>query len=143
MEEKKNTLSLISMILAIVSALVFLFYPDQDTLAIELIIIGIVCIVSLVLGIIAKKQIAKTDGMKGKSMATTGIVISIILIILCGISGYGLAILNNQDLRDQYVCPMTTDCVDNEDKTSTCSYFSTEVVCTTDKLDEANYEKTK
>jgi len=143
MEEKKNTLSLISMILAIVCAVVFLLYPDQNTLAIELIIIGVLSIVSLVLGIIAKKQIAKTDGMKGRSMATTGIVISIILMVLCGISGYGLAILNNQDLRNQYVCPMTTDCVDNEDNTSTCIYFNTEVICTTDKLDEANYEKSK
>lgn len=131
MEEKRtNNLAITAVVLLVVN-IVLLFCPEINGVPTTYIIVGmlVISIVQIVLSSIAKKQIAKDESQKGMGMAKTALVLGIFAAVFLSISLFGLYILNNDTMRNDYICPQATECVDNGDGTSTCKFSGDTIIC--------------
>ena len=139
MEEKNNRNAIISFVIAIV-ALLCMFYPDQKTVSVAFAAMVFLGLTSTILGFMAKREIAKTP-QKGKGYATAGVVIGIIMIVF-GIFGFlGLELLKNEDLVNQNICPLLTECVEKDETHYTCDYYGTPITCKKEVIDKNKKEE--
>ena len=130
MEQKTNSLAIAAIVIAVVNV-VLLFMPEIDGVPTTYIIVGmlVLAIVQIVVASVAKKQIAKDNTQKGMGLAKTGLTLGILAAVFLSISLLGLYILNNDEMRNTYICPQATDCVDNGDGTSTCKFSGNDIIC--------------
>lgn len=138
MEEKKtNNLAIVALVLMIIN--IALMWVPSDFINPMYVIIGmvVIAIVQAVVARVAKKQIANNDKEKGMGMAKTCLILGILGAVFFSISLMGLYILDNDEMRNAYICPQATNCVDNNDGTSTCKYSTYDIICN-NKTEENN-----
>lgn len=139
-KSKTNLFAILSLVAIIIDALVFIIWPDGDTVKLGLAICVIFAIVAFVLGIISRKQIKKSNE-KGKGMALTSLILGIIMFIWTGYTLIIMYAIEDIEFNDQIMCSQVTDCVDNGDGTSTCSFAGVyEIPCSTDVLTEEQFK---
>lgn len=119
----KRTFGILSLVLAIVSILTLMFTTGTIERATLFVGIGLVlAVVSIVFGFIGKSE--------AKGLSIAGIIIGIISFILVGLSLIGLIGMKN-----------ATDCVDNGNGTSTCTYMGTEIEVPNSYIKEDQWKK--
>lgn len=105
----KKFFGVASLVISLLSLIPVVISPDSLTGAEIFVVIGIIlAIVGVVFGFIGKSL--------SKGLSISGIVIGFISCILLCFTLIGLTAIKN-----------ATDCVDNGNKTSTCSYLGTEI----------------
>lgn len=129
MEKKTNTLAIVALVLLIVN--VALLWVPSDLIEPTYVIVGMVvlAIIQTIIAGIAKKQIRANENEKGMGMAKTCFVLGILAAVFFSISLFGLYIINNDEMRNNYICPQATNCVDNGDGTSTCKFSGDDIIC--------------
>lgn len=129
MEQKTNRLTIVALVLLIVNVL--LLWVPNDLVEPTYVIIGMVvlAIVQTIVAGIAKKQIRANGNEKGMGMAKTCFVLGILSAVFFSISLFGLYILANDEMRNNFICPQATNCVDNGDGTSTCKFSGNDIIC--------------
>ena len=138
---KMNLMAKLSMISCVISVLIFLFWPSVETIKLGIILCGVFALASMILGIIALKQIKKSKE-KGKGISIAMIVVGVILVILEGMSLMTFVAMEDPSFNDAIYCPEVKDCVKNEDGTSTCNYMDMyDIPCTTEHLKEEQFKK--
>jgi len=139
--KKNNMLATTSLILSIISFIIFLVWPNSNAI-IGLSLVIILGLTSIITGFIGKKQI-KINNEKGDKLALTGIILGFIASIVSLLAVIGFAFMENPELSES-ICMMeqyTNNCVDNQDGTSTCTYAETaEVICSTKILKENQFK---
>lgn len=141
MENKKNLMSIVSLVAVIVALIILVVWPDGDTATIGLGITILVSIVAIVCGFIGKSQIKKTKE-KGKGLALTAIILGFIACILAAYTMFILSAIKDVNFNDTTICPKASDCVDNGDGTSTCSFQGVyDVPCSTKNLTSEQFKK--
>ena len=134
-----NKLAVASLVLAVLAALIMFFWPDDNIIGYAL--IAVCAIAAIVCGAVGKSQIKKSKE-EGKGMATAGIIMGIVLVILIVMSYIGLQAIKDVSFNDQVYCKQVSSCVDNGDGTSTCLFMDElEMPCTTEYLTEAQFKK--
>lgn len=143
MEQKTNKLAIISLVIMIVN-IAFLFFPETEKVPTNYIIVGmlVLAIIQIVVSSMAKKEISKDETQKGMGMAKTAFVFGLFAAVFLSVSLLGLYMLNNDEMRNTYICPQATDCVDNEDGTSTCKFSNEEIICN-NKTEESTDQETQ
>lgn len=138
--KKVNLFAKLSLSAIIIDALIFLFWPDVNTIKVSLTLCVILSIIAFVLGIIAKVQIKKSNE-KGKGIALTTLILGIIMFIWTGYTLVIMYAIEDIKFNDQTLCSQVTDCINNGDGTSTCNFADVyEIPCSTDKLTEAQFK---
>lgn len=141
--QKNNVSSMLSLVIALISLIAVIFFPEN------LVIVGasiciIIAVISIVLGFVGRKQI-KSSNEKGKGLALAGIIIGFVTVIWSGLGIFGFLAMQDINFNDSSLCPMDNyvkDCVDNGDGTSTCKYMEQlEIPCSTDKLKDSQFKK--
>ncbi len=129
MEKKTNTLAIVALVLLIVN--VALLWVPSDLIEPTYVIVGMVvlAIIQTIIAGVAKKQIRANENEKGMGMAKTCFVLGILAAVFFSISLFGLYIINNDEMRNNYICPQATNCVDNGDGTSTCKFSGDDIIC--------------
>ena len=129
MEKKTNTLAIVALVLLIVN--VALLWVPSDLIEPTYVIVGMVvlAIIQTIVAGVAKKQIRANENEKGMGMAKTCFVLGILAAVFFSISLFGLYIINNDEMRNNYICPQATNCVDNGDGTSTCKFSGDDIIC--------------
>ena len=136
----KNNKTKIGFIIAIISILVFMFYPDQNTVLFGASISCLLGIVASVFGFLAKKELKEQKETK-TGYATASIVIGIIIAVLSLIGIAGTIMLNDEELVNKQICPLATDCVIKDENTYTCNYYGTPIECRKESITENNMKK--
>lgn len=140
-EKDMNLMAKITLVALILFGSIFLFWPDQKTVNIALVICAVFSLTAAICGIIAKIQIKKSDE-KGKGIALTGIIVGIIGFI---ISTYTLCVLEaikDVKFNDPILCPTVQNCIKKENGISICEFEEElKIPCTTDKLTEGQFKK--
>lgn len=111
----------------------------------NLLVFGIVAFItffaSIILGIMALKEIKKKV-LSGKSFAVMGIVLPFVIFILANIA---FMVLHGDeaisDISTIIKCAEATECVDNGDGSSTCQYEGKDFKCETEILEESQYKE--
>ena len=96
-------------------------------------------IVSVVLVVSGNKKL-KENQERGKKLVTATMIINILAAFLATFSIAGAIILTTPKYTDETICPELTECVENEDETSTCDFMGVEVFCTTELLTEEQFK---
>lgn len=141
MEKKTNKLAIVAIVIVVVNALL-LFFPETDKVPATYIIVGmlVLAIVQIVLSSKAKKEIANNENQSGMGLAKTALVLGILSAVILSVSLLGLYMLNNDEIRNTYICPQAKDCVDNGDGTSTCVFSNDKIICN-NKTEEENTQE--
>lgn len=142
-KEKMNLMAKLSIIAGVIAILVALFWPCPNITAekVAITLSTIFALASIVLGIIALKQIKKSKE-KGKGVSIAFIIIGIILVLFSGVALLGLIAMQDPSFNDGIYCTEVKDCVKNEDGTSTCNYMDMyDIPCTTEYLKEEQFKK--
>jgi len=123
MVDKNKKFAIASLVMSIISLIPVIISPDSLSGAQIFVIIGIFCaIIAIVLGFLGKSA--------SKGLAISGIVIGVLsCIVLC------LAMIGFFGIKS------ATDCVDNGDETSTCSYLGEELIVPNSMLSEEQFKK--
>ena len=138
---KMNLMVKLSIVAGVISLLIFLFWPSVETVKVGFALCGVFALSSMVLGIVALKQIKKSKE-KGKGISIACIIVGIILIVLEGLSLIGFIAMEDPSFNDTLYCTEVKDCVKNEDGTSTCNYMDMhDIPCTTEYLKEEQFKK--
>ena len=142
MKNKKNLMSIISLITVIIALILFVFWPDNsDTAILGLSIIILISVGAVVCGFIGKSQIKKTNE-KGKGLALTAIILGFIIIIWSAYSIFIYNAIKDINFNDSTICPKVSDCVDNGDGTSACTFQKvSDVPCSTENLTSEQFKK--
>lgn len=141
MGNKKNLMSIVSLVAVIVALIIIVVWPDGDTVIIGLGITILLSIVAIACGFIGKSQIKKTKE-KGKGLALTAIILGFIVCIFTAYTMFFLSAIKDINFNDPIICPMVSDCVDNGDGTSTCSFVGAyDVPCSTKNLTSEQFKK--
>ena len=135
--------SLVYLLIKIVD-IIFGKYTENISTFIIIIINIIVIIIffgSIILGAIALKEIKK-KALSGKSLAICGIVLPIVFFILVMIIGI---VVNIDDAKagfnEGFYCPSASECVNNNDGTSTCiKEDGEEIICHNELLNSGQYK---
>lgn len=141
METKKvNLFAKLSLFALIIDILIFLFWPDINTIKVSLTLCVILSIITFVLGIFAKIQIKKHHE-KGKGIALTTLIIGIIMFIWTSYTLVIMYAIEDIEFNDQALCSEVADCINNGDGTSTCNFADVyEIPCSTDNLTEEQFK---
>lgn len=138
---KMNLITKLSIVFGVISILIFLFWPSVEMIKLGIVLCGVFALASMVLGIIALKQIKKSKE-SGKGISIACIIVGIILILLEGLSLMGLMAMEDASFNDTLYCTEVKDCVKNDDGTSTCNYMDVyDIPCTTEYLKEDQFKK--
>lgn len=138
---KMNLMTKLSIVVGVISILIFLFWPSVEMLKVGIALCGIFALASMVLGIVALKQIKRTKE-KGKGISIACIIVGAVLVLLEGLSLVGTIAMEDPSLNDTLYCTEVKDCVKNEDGTSTCNYMDIyDIPCTTEYLKEEQFKK--
>ena len=134
----KNRLSIIALVFAIVSFLVCLLWPDYETIKIVTKLTLVLAISAFIIAIIGKRQIKKKQET-GKIFAILGIILGLLTIFLASFRLFVLNKIKDTSFNDTYICSnknLVTNCKDNQDGTSICTYRNTDldIVCTTKNI---------
>jgi len=140
MKQNQNKMAIFSFVALIICIVISLFWPSVELFNLGLGLSVLSGLAASILGFIAKKQIKKS-GEKGKGLALTSIILGIILSISMAYSLIVMIAIQDITISDQIVCPEVTNCKDNGDGTSTCEFEGLEVPCSTDKLNENQFEQ--
>lgn len=138
---KMNLMAKLSIVAGVIALLVFLFWPNVEALKTGIVLGAAFALASVVLGIVALKQIKKSKE-KGKGISIAMIISGIILVMLEGLALLGIEAMEDASFNDAVYCPEAKNCVKNEDGTSTCNYMDLyEIPCTTEYLKEEQFKK--
>ena len=135
-----NKLAVASLVLAVLAALVMVFWPD-DTANTGCLLMVVCGIAAVVCAIVSYSQIKKSKE-EGKGMATAGLIIGIIMALLGLMVVFMFEAIKDVSFNDQVYCKQVTNCVDNGNGTSTCLFMDQlEMPCTTEYLTETQFKK--
>ena len=134
----KNKIGIASFVLAILSIIMLLIPSEATWLGA---VYFIVVLAGLVMSIVALVQIKKKN-QSGKVYAVLGLVGTILSFVIMFVVGVvQVANMSEEEFNDMIYCPYATDCVDNDDGTSSCVYVDDSTVkCTTDLLKEDQFQ---
>jgi len=140
MKQNQNKMAIFSFVALIICIVISLFWPSVELINLGLGLSVLFGLIAVILGFVAKKQIKKS-GEKGKGLALTSIILGIIISIYTIYTLIILIAIQDITFSDQIVCPDVTNCKDNGDGTSTCEFEGLEIPCSTDKLNENQFEQ--
>jgi hypothetical protein len=106
-----NLMAKLSIITGVISLLIFLLWPSVETVKVGIALCGVFALASMVLGIIALKQIKKSKE-KGKGLYIACIIVGVILILLEGLSLIGFIAMEDPSFNDTLYCTEVKDCID-------------------------------
>ena len=133
-----NKLAISALVCSILSGIIG-FIPSEAAF-LGLLYLGLL-IATIVLSIMSFSQIKKKN-QKGKIfavLALVGLFLAFVLSLVIGIIQIGN--MTETERNDMLFCTYVTDCVDNNDGTSTCVYVDeTEKTCTTDLLKKDQFK---
>ena len=129
---KKLTIAIILLVVAVL----LIFICPTVSLMIPLSIISVLlCIASLVLNHLAKKE---SDEKKG--LSTLCNIFGILVLIFCVMELLGTILMTNPDMNEP-ICQrddMVTDCVDKGNGISSCKFMENDdIPCKTDSLEDS------
>ena len=134
-----------SLVYLLIQIVELIFAKDTENISTFITIIDIIGIIiffgSIILGAIALKEIKK-KALSGKSLAVCGIVLPIVFFILAMI----IRIVVNGDVfkegfNEGFYCPSASECVNNNDGTSTCiKEDGEEIKCHNELLNSGQYK---
>lgn len=129
---EKNNLGIISLVLAIVYAIIAVIPSNSNVLGFVLVIFQLV---SFAFAVVALVQI-KNKKQNGKIFPILTIVIIVLVNIISTI--YSIVVVGDmiKNNPDGFECLYASECVDNGDGTSTCisELDESEITCSTDHL---------
>ena len=129
-----NKKLIIVTVLVLVAVLLVLFCPSIGLMIPFSIISILLCIGSLVLNQIVRKDLGEKKGF-----STLLNIFSILVLLFCLVELLGSILMTNPDMNEP-ICQredMVSDCVDNEKGVSTCKYMkSVDIPCNNDVLED-------
>jgi hypothetical protein len=135
----KNKKALASMVIGIITTILILMAPTNNT---YIIIVGIMGIIPIVLSIIAKKEM---NLKKIKGEAKAGFILGIVTLSFAIIYILAMKMISDVEIASMAYCPnknQVSSCKYNDDgETSTCLFMDQLVLkCKNDVLTEEQYE---
>lgn len=129
-----NKKLIIVTVLVLVAVLLVLFCPSIGLMIPFSIISILLCIGSLVLNQIVRKDLGEKKGF-----STLLNIFSILVLLFCLVELLGSILMTNPDMNEP-ICQredMVSDCVDNGKGVSTCKYMkSVDIPCNNDVLED-------
>ena len=137
----KNKKALASMIIGIITAVLILLAPVNNT---YIIVVGLIGIIPIILSTIAKNEIKSGEG-KGKGEAHAGLILGIATISFAIIYILAMKMISDVEIASMAYCPnknQVSSCKYNDDgETSTCLFMEQLVLtCKNSVLTEEQYD---